>query len=140
MGVSCEYLPGGICTEISGPTNDLLTYIQYIQELMRAGANWHLYDAQFRLDRDFSHCSWMAVRQDLELQSFCNQTRPPKQNATQTTSVKPPVGYCFAFDNKTTRCERTQFPYKHTYPRCSKHHPFFFPCCSNNNSTNNFHQ
>ena len=81
--------------------NSILTYSNYIKGLMRSKANWQWYDTQFRMDREFSNCSWLTVGQDLELQAFCTQIshklaflgNTPKQ----TSKLRVPPGYCFAY-------------------------------------------
>ena len=63
--------------------NQILTYVHYVKDLMKQGANWRLYDTQFRQDREYSHCPWNAVRQDLELRPF----RPFTNNTFQKLSA-----------------------------------------------------
>jgi hypothetical protein len=124
--------------------NDILSYCQHVKDLMRNAANWRQYDYQYRLDREFSHCSWLLVRQDLELRAFRSptptQTNTSKNNnfsssrqgfsPTSSSSNKPPSGYCFAYHQKGARCETDNCPYKHTCPKCQQKHPMFYPCNS----------
>ena len=57
---------------------DLITYSRHIKELMTSGANWRHYDQQFRSDREYSQCSWAAVRVDLQLSAML---KPPQSQS-----------------------------------------------------------
>lgn len=111
---------------------NLLTYIQHIKDLMRHGADWLMYDTQFRIDREFTHCSWSSVRQDLELRAFRSLQSPKPtfrpQSTTQSNFTRVPTGYCFSFHQRGTRCYNQNCRYKHLCPKCSKPHPLFRPC------------
>lgn len=113
----------------------ILSYAQNIKELAKAGANWAFYDSKYRQDREFSHCSWLTVRQDLELRAF----RPAAQHPVQRTQSGPsnarvPKSFCFKYHTQGVRCENSNCSYKHHCPRCSRPHPAYARC--NNNSGN----
>ena len=49
--------------------NDM-SYAHYVKDLLKHNANWQFYDSHFRSDSEFSKCSWLGSRQDLELRAF----------------------------------------------------------------------
>lgn len=112
--------------------NDILTYVHYIKDLMKQGANWRYYDTNYRLDREFSQCTWTTIRQDLELRSFRGQLSFRNNQTSQTTpsstSSKPPIGYCFSYHQPGLRCHNKPCKYKHSCPRCHNNHPAFMQC------------
>ena len=128
-----------------GEYNAMLTYAQYVRDLMSNGANWAWYDIEFRMDREFTLCRWDEVRQDLELRAFRPNTdnhKPFRANTsaynrnTGTTAhndEKPPPGYCFAYHGRNQRCTASKCTFKHTCPRCRALHPMFMRC--NNHRT-----
>ena len=123
---------------------DLITYSRHIKELMQTGADWRHYDHQFRVDREYSLCSWAAVRVDLQLAATLRRTQqpfrpafPPRpvQHRPQSQSSRPPPGYCFTFHAPNVRCEMQNCPFKHTCPKCKGKHPMYRPCHSRQYTT-----
>ena len=118
-------------------TNAMLTYARNVRDLMSNRANWAWYDTQFRADREFTHCPWDEMRQDLELRAFRpNQAiHDPTFRNTQTNHStrddrpdRVPTGYCFAYHSRIQRCTNSRCSYKHTCPRCRAPHPLFMQC------------
>ena len=117
----------------------ILSYAQTVKDLMHNKANWVWYDSQFRTDREFTHCKWDEVRQDLELRafrqpssSFERQEKPFRSyNANKNrrnSEDHVPTGFCYAYHSKSQRCHNTKCSYKHTCPRCNRQHPNFMQC------------
>lgn len=114
---------------------DVISYGKFIKELMNKGMNWHLYDAQFRRDREKSLCKWTTIRIDLQISA----SYPTKQllEKRQTTSksasrydsdTKVPLGYCFDYHTRGKFCSKKDCTYSHKCPICSKPHPLFRAC------------
>ena len=111
--------------------NSLLTYSHHIKYLMSVKADWQAYDVHFRMDREYSLCSWLTVRQDLELKAFrqsLSMRQPFRQTFSASSRGKVPRGYCFSYHSRGTRCNTPNCPYKHLCPRCSKPHPTYAKC------------
>ena len=129
--------------------SDLITYSRHIKDLMQSGADWGHYDRQFRVDREYSHCSWATVRVDLQLtatlksthtmtrnnQPFRQASQPFKANTTRQQS-RPPTGYCFSYHSQSVRCTAENCQYKHVCPRCKRNHPMYRQCIPPQHQTN----
>jgi len=118
--------------------NDIFTYSQHIKRMMADGADWQMYDRLYRTDREYTACSWLTVRQDLELranhsQFLRNRQQPFRHNnLAASTENNTPVGYCFMYHNRHRSCNNDRCPYKHTCPRCNGPHPSFMGCARSN--------
>ena len=109
--------------------NDLITYGKTVKEFMRLGQNWQYYDSNFRIDREYTKCSWAALRVDLQINASKSNFRSQSTNKSyQQNSKRPPTGYCFAYHNISQRCTYQNCTYKHTCPTCDQRHPMFRPC------------
>ena len=110
----------------------ILSYSHFIKRLMTLGANWFLYDKKYRTTREFTKCSWLTVRYDLEREAFLPRN---EDKSKSFRSIKPdpsqskvPPGYCFAYHKEGVRCTNQRCTYKHTCFKCHKHHPAFNKC------------
>lgn len=115
--------------------NDLLTYGRSIKAMMSHKIDWNYYDTQFRKSREYSKCSWTAIRIDLQLaaSTFRNGNNSEARNKTgeqYKKSTRVPAGYCFKFHDRNQRCEARDCNYKHYCPDCKKPHPIYFGCRS----------
>ena len=121
--------------------SDLITYSRHIKELMRSGANWRYYDHQFRVDREYSLCSWAAVRVDLQLTATLNKptftphntqpflpARSFRANTPRQQQNRPPPGYCYNYHSQYVRCTTDNCQYKHACPKCNRSHPMYRSC------------
>ena len=108
--------------------NDLLSYARHVKELMRCGANWAFYDLHYRCDREFSHCSWLVVRQDLELKAYRLTMNTPFRGAGGKRGGKSPRGYCFKYHSSNAYCSQTECRFKHVCPKCQRSHPLYLRC------------
>ena len=122
-------------------TPQILAYTQTIKDLMNNRANWVWYDTQFRTDREYTHCPWDEIRQDLELRAFrtslssSHEDKPfRKHEYSQKKSNQShnddhvPTGYCFAYHSRNQRCTTSNCTFKHACPRCKGPHPAFMRC------------
>ena len=112
---SVGWLPHCVHTE-TRPWPVWLDYLQQTHQRPHAGADWRHYDRQFRVDREYSHCSWATVRVDLQLtatlksthtmtrnnQPFRQASQPFKANTTRQQS-RLPTGYCFSYHSQSVR-------------------------------------
>ncbi|KAI0242052.1 hypothetical protein LSAT2_014989 [Lamellibrachia satsuma] len=114
---------------------------RHIKELMRSGANWRYYDHQFRVDREYSLCSWAAVRVDLQLTATLNKptftphntqpflpARSFRANTPRQQQNRPPPGYCYNYHSQYVRCTTDNCQYKHACPKCNRSHPMYRSC------------
>jgi len=122
----------------------ILTYCQQVKELMAMGANWQYFDEKYRSDREFTKCSWLDFRPDLESRALIKtysgnaseKNHQRKQNQPFRAQHNIPPGYCFAYHNKTSRCESDKCSYKHTCKDCGRQHPMFLSCFTNDRHKN----
>ena len=108
--------------------NDLITYGKTVKEFMRLGQNWQYYDSNFRIDREYTKCSWAALRVDLQINASKSNFRSQSTNKSYQQNSKTPTGYCFDYHNISQRCTFQNCTYKHTCPTCDQRHPMFRPC------------
>ena len=99
---------------------DLITYSQQIEDLMKSGANWRVYDNQFRVDREHSTRSWAAIIVDVQLSATLNKTpntyarsyqpfptaRPSRPNTPQ--QQRTPAGYCYNYHSQLPQCDASR--------------------------------
>ena len=118
--------------------SDLITYSRHIKDLMQSGADWRYYERQFRVDREYSQCSWATVRVDLQLtatlksthtmtsnnQPFRQASQHSKANTTRQQS-RPPTGYGYNYHSQSVRCTAEICQHKHVCPRCKRNHPMY---------------
>ena len=90
---------------------------------MGAG-DWNFYDVRFRQEREYTHCSWLMLRPDLEAKAYLRTESQSMsfRDSKQIHSSIPKV-YCFDFHTKGTWCQRDQCPYDHGCFKCGKKHP-----------------
>ena len=97
-------------------SEQLVTYHQNVQKRMSRGANWRIYDSQFRIDREYDQCRWDTVRIDLERDAYYNNNKKTSSNTPQTSTnnfqdkqyknnnnTPVPKGYCYAYSNQSQR-------------------------------------
>ena len=116
---------------------DLISYAQTIRSLMKTGQNWAMYDTQYRMDREYSHCPWTALRVDLQLaaQHFPQQQRQPRYTPNFRPNPQPnfrpysqrlPNGYCIKYHTRNETCPHSDAcRYNHHCPKCHRNHPTF---------------
>ena len=107
---------------------DLLTYGNTIKRMMNSGQQWWHYDKQFRVAREYSHCSWATVRVDLIMQMNSRDNQTQRQKFQEYPRIQP--GYCFNYHAREKKCFKRNCSYKHNCPRCNKIHPGYQPCNS----------
>ena len=115
---------------------DILTYCQQVKELMSMGGHWRYFDQTFRADREFTKCSWLDFRPDLENKALLKAIQEKTANFSQRKNQQPfrpqpgriPPGYCFAFHQPGERCRNDRCSYKHTCRDCGRQHPMFLSC------------
>jgi len=124
----------------------ILTYCQQVKELMALGANWQYFDEKYRSDREFTKCSWLDFRSDLETKALLKALtekankhsifQQPQNNSNQSfrQQHRVPAGYCFAFHQNGTKCQAgNSCSYKHTCRDCGRIHPMFKQCFNDSN-------
>ena len=114
--------------------------VSYVQPIMgwgplnkRAG-DWNFYGVLFRQEREYTHCSWLMLRPDLEAKAYLGTGSQSMsfRDSKQIHSSIPKV-YCFDFHTKGTWCQRDQCPYDHGCVKCViKKHPGYTWCNRNN--------
>ena len=114
---------------------DLLTYGNTIRRMMASGQSWWYYDKQFRLAREYSHCSWATVRVDLYMQNNSTNKRTFQQKFQEYPS-RIPTGYCFKFHQKLKKCFNRNCSFNHKCPRCDRPHPAYQQCYTNSGPRN----
>ena len=128
LAVYCEKYPNEL--------SDLLSYAKLLKSLMKQGANWRFYDAEFRRDREMTRMAWTNIRIDLYVTATAFFNRPHPATVGARTAPIPirqsnpanrvPVGYCFDFHRRDGRCpNKDKCTYKHECPTCPGSHPIF---------------
>ena len=127
-------------TKYPSQLNDMITYSKTIKDFMRLGYNWQHYDIMFRTDREYTKCSWAALRVDLQISISTQRSfRPPLSKNTDKSvnnysNNQTPPGYCFKYHDKYSKCTSPSCPYKHFCPRCGAKHPLYWLCKSTPNT------
>ena len=96
----------------------LLAYVSYVQAIMgwgplnKGAGEWNFYDVRFRQEREYTNCSWLMLRPDLEAKAYrgTGSQSMSFRDSKQIHSSIPKV-YCFDFHTKGTWCQRDQCPY-----------------------------
>ena len=117
----------------------LLAYVSYVQAIMgwgplnKGAGDWNFYNVRFRQEREYTHCSWLMLRPDLEAKAYLGTGSQSMsfRDSKQIHSSIPKV-YCFDFHTKGTWCQRDQCPYDHGCVKCGKKHPGYTWCNRNN--------
>ena len=138
MGLYLRYYP--LCTQ------ELIGYGKRIRELMAIGANWRLYDVNFRKEKERRPCSWDAWSPELYSKAVATsgftdeaKDKAPSPNrkskqffrgltpqSSSKNKLQPvPPGYCFSYNRAGQRCSAPNCPYMHKCPLCSERHPIF---------------
>lgn len=108
---------------------ELLTYGHSVKQLMASGANWRLYDRQYRISREYSKCCWATMRVDLQLQARAGRLQeaqgPTKDTRFAKATNNIPKGYCFHYHRKGKFCTSRSCKFSHECWRCNKPHPTY---------------
>ena len=100
---------------------------------MKRRGIWLYYATQFRKDREFSQCSWVELRLDLQLTVSLGSARPSAYRLPFRRCYRPscfgiaavPKGFCFAFHKEGEHCRNSNCPWKHECPKCCRRYPIY---------------
>ena len=109
---------------------ELLAYSRLIKKFMHEGLDWQYYDKTFCKEREISKASFASLRMDLHASAFtrahqygmqANGSSPNKYNKEKFRSSENkddgnhslPLGYCFAYHDRSQTCNRKRCSYSH---------------------------
>ena len=79
--------------------------------LNKGAGDWNSFDVWLRQELEYTHCSWLTVRPDLEAKAYRgvgSQSTPFRDNKQKSSSILK--GYCFEFHTRGTQCQCDQCP------------------------------
>ncbi|XP_078597054.1 uncharacterized protein LOC144873513 [Branchiostoma floridae x Branchiostoma japonicum] len=101
----------------------LVSYHHLIRTLAAKGANWRLYDENFRQHKQcFPDSPWDRPLMQLYVDAIAGTARVTPTHQQGPSRPDIPQGYCFRFHRPNDQCFRANCPFKHTCYKCHAAH------------------